>query len=298
MEMNEHHKAGFVNIIGKPNVGKSTLINALIGEKVSIVSPKVQTTRHRILGIINGDDFQVIFSDTPGIIDQPKYMLQEAMMRFVHDALADADVVFYMVDNTESPEVEQPLLNNIMREGLPLFIVINKIDKMNQEEVVALMNRWKQVVREDQIIPVSATKGFNLQSIIQAAKDNLPENPPYFDKEMYTDRSERFLASEVIREKIYNRTRQEIPYSTEVIVTSFKEEETIIKIAAEIFVNRESQKPILIGRGGELMKKIGTDARKELEEVYGKKVFLELYVKVKEDWRENPNMLRQFGYES
>jgi GTPase len=202
------------------------------------------------------------------------------------------------VDNTESPELEQPLLNNIMREGLPLFIVINKIDKMNQEEVVALMNRWKQVVREDQIIPVSATKGFNLQSIIQAAKDNLPENPPYFDKEMYTDRSERFLASEVIREKIYNRTRQEIPYSTEVIVTSFKEEETIIRIAAEIFVNRESQKPILIGRGGELMKKIGTDARKELEEVYGKKVFLELYVKVKEDWRENPNMLRQFGYES
>ncbi len=293
------HKAGFVNIIGKPNVGKSTLINALVGEKLSVVTPKVQTTRHRILGILSQDDYQIIFSDTPGIIEEPKYMLQERMMNFVRTALEDADVVLYLVDITEKPDAHHAILEQILQQGKPTLLVINKIDKMDQEQVVVLMEQWKAATHlsEDHIIPVSALKEFNTQRIIQLAQDLIPENPPYFDKELFTDRSERFLASEIIRGAIFRKFRQEIPYSVEVVVTSFKDEPEIIRIAAEIIVNRASQKPILIGRGGEAMKAIGTNSRKEMEENYGKKVFLELYVKIREDWRENQNMLRQFGYE-
>jgi GTP-binding protein Era len=293
------HYSGFVNIIGRPNVGKSTLINALIGEKLSIVTPKVQTTRHRVLGILNEENCQIIFSDTPGIIENPRYMLQERMMGFVKEALEDADVVLYLVDINENPGDEHTILKNILLQSKTVLVLINKIDKLTQEEVVDLINKWKEAtgLPEERIIPVSALKAFNMLKILDMAKALLPENPPYYDKDLWTDRSERFLASEVIREKIFKKFYQEIPYSVEVVIESFKDEPTIIRIAAEIYVNRASQKPILIGRGGEALKAIGTQARKELEESYGKKVFLELFVKVKEDWRENTNMLRQFGYE-
>ena len=294
------HKAGFVNIIGKPNVGKSTLINALMGEKLSIVTAKAQTTRHRILGILSTEDSQLIFSDTPGIIDDPKYMLHERMMNFVHMALEDADVVLYLVEVGEKPGAKYPILEQILKGDKPVLLVINKVDTLEQqEEVEKLMERWHQTTSlpMDRIIPVSALKNFNTQRILQTSMDLLPENPPYYDKELWTDRSERFLAAEIIRGNIFRKFRQEIPYSVEVVVVSFIDEPTIIKISAEIFVNRASQKPMLIGKGGEALKQVGTHSRKELEENYGKKVFLELFVKVREDWRENNNMLRQFGYE-
>lgn len=295
----EMHKAGFVNIIGKPNVGKSTLINALVGEKLSIVTAKVQTTRHRILGILSEENHQIIFSDTPGIIDHPKYELQERMMNFVNIALEDADVVLYLVEIYEKPEDSHPILKKILEQEKPVLLVINKIDKLTQEEVIALIEKWKGATSlpDDQIIPISALKKFNTLRVIQTALRFLPENPPYYDKELWTDRSERFLAAELIREKIFQKFRQEIPYSVEVTIASFKDEPDIIRIAAEIYVNRASQKPILIGKGGEALKAVGVASRKEMEETYGKKVFLEMFVKVKEDWRENKNMLRQFGYE-
>lgn len=290
-------KSGFVNIIGKPNVGKSTLMNALMGEKLSIVSPKVQTTRHRILGIITEENYQIVFSDTPGIIPKPKYKLHEAMMRFVKQALEDADVVLYMIDSKEDDDRLPTILNMIREEEKPLFLIINKIDLLNQDQVVALMKRWSAVVPEDHIIPISAIKGFNIQAIKDRALENLPEGEPYFPEDQTTDKSERFLVSELIRERIFNFTRQEIPYSTEVVVTAFKEEEDIIRIMAEIFVERQSQKGIIIGKGGESLKKLGTNVRRDLEQQYGKRIYLELFVKVKEDWRESKNMLRQFGYE-
>ena len=293
------HKAGFVNIIGKPNVGKSTLINALMGEKLSIVTAKAQTTRHRILGILSTEDSQLIFSDTPGIIDDPKYMLHERMMNFVHTALEDADVVLYLVEAGEKPGAKYPILEQVLKRDKPVLLVINKIDTLDQEEVMKLMARWQETTSlpMERIIPVSALKVFNTERVLKASLELLPENPPYFDKELWTDRSERFLASEVIRGNIFRKFRQEIPYSVEVVIVSFIDEPTIIKIAAEIYVNRASQKPMIIGKGGEALKQVGTHSRKELEENYGKKVFLEIFVKVKEDWRENTNMLRHFGYE-
>jgi GTPase len=291
-------KSGFVNIIGKPNVGKSTLINALMGEKISIVSPKVQTTRHRILGILNGDDYQLIFSDTPGIIPKPKYKLHEAMMRFVKQALEDADVVMYMIDNKEDDDRLPAILNLIREEKKPLFLIINKIDLLSQEQVVALMKRWSGVVPEDQIIPISATKSFNIEAVRQRALENLPEGEAYFPADQMTDKSERFLVSEAIREKIFHFFREEVPYSTEVAVIAFKEEPDIIRIAAEIVVERASQKGIIIGKGGESLKKIGTAVRRDLEQQYGKQIFLELFVKVREDWRENNRMLKQFGFDT
>jgi GTP-binding protein Era len=290
-------KSGFVNIIGKPNVGKSTLMNALMGEKLSIVSPKVQTTRHRILGIITEENYQIVFSDTPGIIPKPKYKLHEAMMRFVKQALEDADVVLYMIDSKEDDDRLPTILNMIKEEEKPLFLIINKIDLLNQDQVVNLMKRWSAVVPEDHIIPISAIKGFNIQAIKDRALENLPEGEPYFPEDQTTDKSERFLVSEMIRERIFNFTRQEIPYSTEVVVTAFKEEEDIIRIMAEIFVERQSQKGILIGKGGESLKIMGTNVRRDLEQQYGKRIYLELFVKVKEDWRGSDHMLRQFGYE-
>ena len=255
------HKAGFVNIIGKPNVGKSTLINALMGEKLSIVTAKAQTTRHRILGILSTEDSQLIFSDTPGIIDDPKYMLHERMMNFVHTALEDADVVLYLVEAGEKPGAKYPILEQVLKRDKPVLLVINKIDTLDQEEVMKLMVRWQETTSlpMERIIPVSALKVFNTERVLQASL--------------------------------------EIPYSVEVVIVSFIDEPTIIKIAAEIYVNRASQKPMIIGKGGEALKQVGTHSRKELEENYGKKVFLEIFVKVKEDWRENTNMLRHFGYE-
>ncbi len=298
LDIPEGHKSGYVNIIGKPNVGKSTLINALIGEKLSIVTPKAQTTRHRILGILNEPQYQIVFSDTPGIIESPKYMLHEMMMKFVHESLTDADVMLYMVDVWDIPGESFPFLKRIIDSGTPLMLVLNKIDESDQEKTVDLIAKWAEIVPEENIIPISALKKFNTQSIIVRSLELLPEAPPYFDKEQYTDKSERFITSEVIREKIFTRTRQEIPYSVEVVVTSFKEEEGIIFIAAEIIANRATQKPILIGRGGETLKRIGTDARKDLEIAFQKKVFLEMFVKVRENWRENKNFLRQFGYDA
>jgi GTPase len=290
--------SGYANIIGKPNVGKSTLINALLGEKIAITSPKVQTTRHRILGIMNGEEYQIIFSDTPGIIPKPKYKLHDSMMHFVSEALEDGDVIFYMVDTKEDPHYAGQILNKILASDIPSYLVINKVDQLeSQEAVEKLIENWSQLIPVERIIPVSALKAFNVQSIFEAALKNMPENPPYFPEEQFTDKTERFLAAEVVREKIFNYYREEIPYSSEVVITSFKEEETIIRIAAEIFVEKQSQKGILIGKGGESLKKIGTQARLELEEQYGKKVFLEIFVKVRDNWRENPNMLKQFGFD-
>jgi GTPase len=275
------------------------LINALLGEKIAITSPKVQTTRHRILGIMNGEDYQIVFSDTPGIIQKPKYKLHESMMKFVSEALEDADVIFYMVDTKEDPNYAGQVLARILDSGIPSYLVINKVDELeSQDAVEKLIESWSKLIPGERIIPISALKAFNVKSIFEAALKHLPENPPYFPEELYTDKTERFLAAEVIREKIFNYYREEIPYSSEVIITSFKEEETIIRIAAEIFVEKQSQKGILIGKGGESLKKIGTQARLDLEEQYGKKVFLEVFVKVRENWRENPNMLKQFGFES
>jgi GTP-binding protein Era len=292
-------RSGYANIIGKPNVGKSTLINALLGEKIAITSPKVQTTRHRILGMMNGDDYQIVFSDTPGIIPKPKYKLHEAMMKFVSEAIEDADVIFYMVDPKEDPHYAGQVLEKILATDIPSYLIINKIDTLEeQEQVEKLFERWSELIPKERIIPVSALKAFNILSVFEAAYKNMPENPPYFPEEQFTDKTERFLAAEVIREKIFNNYREEIPYSAEVIITSFKEEEPIIRIAAEIYVEKQSQKGILIGKGGESLKRIGTQARVELEAQYGKKVFLEVFVKVRDNWRENPGLLRQFGFDA
>ena len=291
-------KSGFVNIIGRPNVGKSTLMNALIGEKLSIVTKKVQTTRHRILGILNGDGYQIVFSDTPGIIAEPKYMLHEVMMKYVNSALEDADVVLYMVDVTDKMEEASATLQKILKTGKPVFLVINKIDLREQEQAVDLIQKWSEFIAPQNIIPISAANAFNIEKIMQVSLDYLPEGEPFFPEEQLTDKSERFLAAEVIREKIFIHFKQEIPYSTTVVITAFNESETLVRISGEIIVSRESQKPILIGKGGESLKRVGTLARKELEETYGKKVFLELFVKVREDWREKKNFLNQFGYDA
>lgn len=291
-------RSGYANFIGKPNAGKSTIVNALLGEKVAIVSPKVQTTRHRILGMLNGPDYQLILSDTPGIIPQPKYKLHEAMMKFVREAVEDADVIFYMVDASEKQDIAQPLLESVLKQDMPSYVLLNKIDLLTQEQVVKLMKEFTFFLPEDRIIPVSALKNFNIEKVLQVALSHLPENPPYFPEDQYTDKTERFLVAEIIREKIFNNFRQEVPYATEVVVTSFKEEDTITRIAAEIFVERQTQKGILIGKGGEALKRIGTQARHELEKHYEKKIYLELYVKVREDWRENQRFLRQFGFDA
>jgi len=292
------HKSGYVNIIGKPNAGKSTLINALIGEKLSIISPKVQTTRHRILGILSEEDYQIVFSDTPGIIEDPKYLLQEKMMTFVKSALSDADVILLLVEFTDKVENILKLYNDYKAKNIPLLLVINKIDiAKTQEEVVEFMEHFKHIPEED-LIPISATKNFNIQRIVTRSLELLPEQEAFFDKEQYTDKSERFIASEMIREKIFQFYKQEIPYSIEVAILKWEDTETILKIHAEIFVNRASQKPILIGRGGEALKRLGTTVRIDLEKLYEKKVFLDLYVKVRQDWRENKNMLKDFGYDA
>lgn len=274
-------------------------MNRLIGEHVSIVSPKIQTTRHRIHGIINGDDYQLIFSDTPGIISKTKYELHTAMMKFVNEALEDADVLMYLLDaKNETPENDKIIKGLKEKIKVPFYVLLNKVDLLaGQSALESRMAHYAEIVGQEYVIPVSATEGFGIDAILRAAIDNLPESPPYFDSDAYTDKTERFLASEIIREKIFENYKQEIPYSSEVIVTSFKEEESIIRIAAEIFVERQSQKGIIIGKGGEGLKKVGTQARIKMEEVFAKKIFLELFVKVREDWRENKRTLRQFGFD-
>lgn len=290
-----NHRSGFVNILGNPNVGKSTIMNALVGEKLSIVTSKVQTTRHRIMGIVNGDNFQIVYSDTPGIL-QPKYKLQEAMMDFVHTALQDADIILYVTDVTEKPLSEKNYLEKIKISGIPVIVVINKIDLSNQNDLDLLAEVWKKVFPNSTIIPVSALKKFNLDTLLRAIISYLPESPPYFPKDQLTDKYERFFASEILREKILIHYKKEIPYSVEIEIESFVEETGIIRVRSLIHVERESQKGIIIGHKGAMLKLLGTEARKSMEDFFGKKVFLELYVKVTKEWREKPVMLRRFGY--
>jgi len=290
------HKAGFVSIIGKPNVGKSTLMNALIGEKLSIITPKAQTTRHRILGIVNEEDYQIVFSDTPGII-KPKYGLQDAMMSSVNGALSDADLLLFVTDINEDHD-ENDVLDKIINTTIPLVVLINKIDNSTQEEVAEKTAYWQEKLNPKHIFAISALHGYNLEGIMPMVLDHIPVHPPYYDKEDLTDRNQRFFVSEIIREKIFNNYQKEIPYSTEVIITAFKEEEKITRISAEIIVERDSQKNILIGKGGSMLKKVGTEARKDIEKFLDQKVFLETFVKVLPDWRSKKNYLKSFGYEN
>lgn len=289
------HRSGFVNILGNPNVGKSTIMNALVGEKLSIVTSKAQTTRHRIMGIVNGDDFQIVYSDTPGILN-PKYKLQEAMMNFVQGALQDADIILYVTDVKEKPISEKTYTEKIKTSGIPVIIVINKIDLSNQEELDRIADQWKTAFPGSLVIPVSAINRFNLDTLLKAIISYLPQNPPYFPKDQLTDKYERFFASEILREKILIHYKKEVPYSVEIEIESFREESGILKIRALIHVERDSQKGIVIGHKGAMLKLVGSEARKEMEDFFGKKVFLELFVKVSREWREKPLMLRRFGY--
>jgi GTP-binding protein Era len=290
------HKAGFVSIIGKPNVGKSTLMNALIGEKLSIITPKAQTTRHRILGIVNEEDYQIVFSDTPGVI-KPKYGLQDAMMHSVNGALTDADLLLFVTDINEQYD-ENDVLEKILNTTIPMIVLINKIDNATQEQVDEKTAFWQEKLNPKHIFAISALHKYNLDGIMTMLLDNLPEHEAYYDKEELSDRSQRFFVSEIIREKIFTNYQKEIPYSTEVVITAFKEEEKLTRISAEIIVERDSQKNILIGKGGSMLKKVGTEARKDIEKFLDQKVFLETFVKVLPDWRSKKNYLKSFGYEN
>ncbi len=289
------HKAGFVNIIGNPNVGKSTLMNALVGEKLSIITSKAQTTRHRIMGIVNEPDYQIIYSDTPGIL-QPNYRLQENMMQFVDTALGDADIILYVTDVVETVTKNPDYIQKLNRIAIPVLIVLNKIDISSQEEVMALMGQWQSLVPKAELFPVSALEHFNLEALFTRILELLPESPPWFEKDRFTDKSLRFFASEIIREKIFLNYSQEIPYSVEVTIEEFIENDQRYNIRAVINVMRDSQKGILIGKQGSALKRVGTQARLDMEDFFEKKVFLELFVKVVPDWRENKTRLRQFGY--
>ena len=289
------HKSGFINIIGNPNVGKSTLMNNLVGEKLSIITSKAQTTRHRILGIVNGDNFQLIFSDTPGII-KPSYELQDSMMDIVKSALEDADVILYMVEIGEKSIKDPDVHNKIQSTKTPTIILLNKIDLSNQEDLENQINIWSNKYPNTEIYPISALNNFNTEKVINRIIELIPESPPYFPKDQLTDKPERFFVNEKLREKILLYYNKEIPYSVEVQTEEFKEEESIIKIRSLILVERESQKGIIIGHKGVALKKIGTKARIDLEKFFGKKVFIELHVKVSKNWRSNTNQLKKFGY--
>ena len=290
------HRSGFVNIIGNPNVGKSTLMNALVGEKLSIVTAKAQTTRHRIMGIVNGEDWQIVYSDTPGIL-KPSYRLQQNMMNFVDGAIGDADIILYVTDTVEKADKNEEYVVKLQRLQCPVIVVINKIDISDQKKVVELMEYWQGRLPEATVIPASAQEKFNLESILDAVVSKLPECPPWFDKDAFTDKNLRFFASEIIREQILLNYKEEIPYCCEVGIESFKEGEERYDIGAVIYVMRESQKGIVIGRQGAALKKVGTAARLEMEDFFQKKVFLQIFVKVDPDWRENRKELRKFGYE-
>lgn len=290
------HRAGFVNIIGNPNVGKSTLMNALVGEKLSIVTAKAQTTRHRIMGIVNTDEYQIVYSDTPGML-KPNYRLQEDMMKFVDAAIGDADIILYVTDVVEKADKNGEYIQKLQKVECPVVVAINKIDISDQQKVLQLMSYWQELLPEALIIPVSAKERFNLESVLNAIVSKLPVSPPWFDKDQFTDRNLRFFASEIIREKILENYSQEIPYSCEVVVESFKEGKERYEISAVIYVMRDSQKGIIIGKAGSALKKTGTEARIDMEDFFQKKVFLNLFVKVDADWRENRRELRKFGYE-
>ena len=294
--MSKEHRAGFVNIIGNPNVGKSTLMNALVGEKLCIVTAKAQTTRHRIMGIVNGEDYQIVFSDTPGIL-KPNYRLQKNMMNFVDGAIGDADIILYVTDTVEKADKNDDYIAKLQGLSCPIILVINKIDISDQPKVLSLMSWWKEQLPSAVIIPASAQEHFNLDSILDAIVERLPVCPPWYDKDTFTDRNLRFFASEIIREKILLNYGEEIPYSCEVEIETFKEGTERYEIGAVIYVMRDSQKGILIGKGGSAMKRLGTQARLEMEDFFQKKVFLSLFVKVDPDWRESRKELRRFGYE-
>ncbi|MBO4427758.1 MAG: GTPase Era [Bacteroidales bacterium] len=290
------HKAGFVNIIGNPNVGKSTLMNAFVGEKLCIVTAKAQTTRHRIMGIVNGEDWQIVFSDTPGIL-KPAYRLQQTMMNAVDSAIGDADVILYVTDTVETADKNGEYVARLKDLACPVIVIVNKIDLSDQAKVQSLLAWWKEQIPSATVIPASAKEGFNIANIIQTVVDSLPEAPAWYDKDSFTDRNLRFFASEIIREKILLNYKEEIPYSCEVAIESFREGEERYDISAVIYVMRESQKGIIIGKKGAALKKTGTQARIDMEDFFQKKVFLQLFVKVDPDWRESRRELRKFGYE-
>lgn len=289
------HKAGFVNIVGNPNVGKSTLMNVLVGERVSIATFKAQTTRHRIMGIYNADDMQIVFSDTPGVL-KPTYKLQESMLNFSNSALTDADILIYVTDVIEKPDKNSEFVEKVRKQTAPVLLLINKIDLSNQEELIKLVEDWKEQIPQAEIIPISATSKFNVEYVMKRIKELLPDSPPYFDKDQWTDKSARFFVNEIIREKILLYYDKEIPYSVEVVVEQFKEDAKKIIIHAVIYVERDSQKGIIIGKQGKALKKVATEARRDLERFFGKTIFLETYVKVDKDWRSSDKELRSFGY--
>lgn len=290
------HKSGFVNIVGNPNVGKSTLMNALVGERISIITSKAQTTRHRILGIVNGDDFQIVYSDTPGVL-KPNYRLQESMLKFSTSALTDADILLYVTDVFDTYEKNRDFAEKVKLNPAPILLIINKIDLIDQERLVELVEKWKELMPRAEIIPISAANRFNVERVFDRIKELLPDSPPFFDKDQLTDKPARFFVTEIIREKILLHYDKEIPYSVEVEVEQFHEEEQLIRIHAVIYVERDSQKGIIIGHGGKSLKKVGMEARKDIEAFFDKKVFLELFVKVEKDWRSKETKLRSFGYE-
>ncbi|MFK2821179.1 GTPase Era [Flavobacteriaceae sp. LMIT009] len=289
------HKAGFVNIIGNPNVGKSTLMNAFVGEKLSIITSKAQTTRHRILGIVNGDEFQVVFSDTPGII-KPAYELQESMMDFVKSAFEDADVLVYMVEVGEKDLKDEAFFNKITNSKIPVLLLLNKIDNSNQEQLEEQVSLWSEKVPNAEVYPISALEGFQVQEVFDRIIELLPESPPFYPKDQLTDKPERFFVNEKIREKILMNYKKEIPYAVEVDTEEFKEEENLIRIRSVIMVERDTQKGIIIGHKGAALKRVGSEARKDLEKFFEKKIHLELYVKVNKNWRSNQKQLKRFGY--
>ena len=291
-----NHKAGFVNIIGNPNVGKSTLMNALVGEKLSIITPKAQTTRHRILGIVNHEEYQIVFSDTPGII-KPAYELQASMMDFVKSALDDADILIYMVEVGETAQKNEAFFNKIINSKIPVILLLNKIDKSSQDEVAEKIAYWREKVPNSFVYIISALEKFNVDTVFYKIIELLPEGPPYYPKDQLTDKPERFFVNEKIREKILMHYKKEIPYSVEVETESFIEEETIVRIRSVIMVERDTQKGIIIGHKGTAIKRVGAEARKDLERFFMKKVFIELYVKVNKDWRNDKNQLKRFGYD-
>lgn len=289
------HKSGFVNIVGNPNVGKSTLMNVLVGQRISIITSKAQTTRHRILGIVNTEEYQIVYSDTPGIL-RPNYKLQESMLNFSESALGDADVLLYMTDTIEKTAKNEDFLQKVQRVEAPVLLLINKIDKSNQQELEALVEEWRQLLPKAEIYPISALSKFNVDLVKKRILELLPESPPYFDKDALTDRPARFFVTEIIREKILLYYQKEIPYAVEVVVEEFKDEREIINIRALIIVERDTQKGIVIGHKGAALKKVGTMARKDMEQFFEKKIFLEMYVKVEKDWRSRDNILQRFGY--
>ena len=290
------HRAGFVNIVGNPNVGKSTLSNRLVGERLSIITNKAQTTRHRIMGIVNGEDYQIVFSDTPGVL-KPKFRLQQSMLEYSTGALVDADVLLYVTDVIESPTKNQHFLDRVAKEKIPILLVINKIDLLKgNDDLLRIIDQWKQLLPNAEVFPTSALENFNVDNIMKRIVELLPESPPYFGKDALTDRSSRFFVTEIVREKILLTYDKEVPYATQVIVEKFDESDNAIHIMAVIYVERDTQKGIIIGHQGRKLKHVGTEARKDIEKFFEKKVFLELYVKVEKDWRNQESKLRAFGY--